>query len=142
MKKLYPIFLVVLIVMLAVNFTVGQEVVSTNSVPIAWDEVPKVEPTDILTYELFRTPYPITSDRQDASLYESLGEFTGPPVTVTFTVEGIYVIGVRTVRDVEGTGEFTYSEINWSDENGANTPNPFLVRYFVAPESPENLRFQ
>ena len=68
------------------------------------------------------------------------GETSELTFTLTFTVEGEYVIGVRTVRTTPiGV---VYSEINWSDVNGVSTPDPFVVRYIVPIPEPEGLRLQ
>jgi len=33
-----------------------------------------------------------------------------------------------------------YSTINWSNENGEATPNPFVLEHYIAVDAPKNLR--
>lgn len=128
MKKLIAIG-VFLLVLLSV---VGQEVVYTNQVTIEWDAVAPMG-GDAITYEVWQ---------DDGATQTLLGETAGLYYTVTFGTEGSYVLGVRTVRTITATGERLYSDMNWSDEDGEATPNPFVVRYYVPPVAPGNLRRQ
>jgi hypothetical protein len=129
------------VLLLVVVLAFGQTPIYTNQVTVAWDEVAPLEPSDVIAYEVFRSPFPITGDRQDPADHESLGELTPTSMSITFAVEGDYVIGVRTVRMVSG-GEIVYSDINWSDENGEFTPNPFIVKFYKAIQRPKNLRYE
>ena len=113
----------------------AQEIVYTNQVTIEWDVVAPMG-GDTISYEVYRAPHPAGSPE------ELLGETTDLFYTVTFTVEGTYILGVRTVRTIIETGERLYSDINWSDVNGVFTPNPFLCRYYQSPVVPEGLRLQ
>ena len=49
-------------------------------------------------------------------------------VLVYGQMEDSYIVGVRTVRTVNGIKY--YSEINWSNVNGESTPNPFYLEYY------------
>ena len=64
--------------------------------------------------------------------------------TLTFTVEGSFVVGVSAMR-YEGTeGNLTLlseSQISWSDV-GAVTPDPFGFRFYKNPAAPRGLRKQ
>ena len=71
-----------------------------------------------------------------------IGETDLLQYTITFTQEGEYIIGVSTKRIVAIAVDIVYSEINWSNVNGVNTPFPFAVRYIKPILSPEGLRLQ
>ena len=108
----------------------AQEIVYTNQVTVAWDAVTPIEPTDIITYQVWTD--------SDVGIV-MVGETDLLQYTITFTVEGEYIIGVGTKRKVVA-GDIVYSEINWSNVNGVNTPIPFVVRYIKPIQSPGNLR--
>jgi hypothetical protein len=133
MKKLLLILLLVLPLLL------GQTVHYTDSVVVAWDEVTQLEdgtPVDpaAISYEVYYAPL---GDKASLILAATV---TALSATVTFPSEGDWLIGVRTVRTVGA--DQVYSEINWSDENGAATPDPFIVRFLKAPGAVSNLRVQ
>lgn len=65
---------------------------------------------------------------------------TATKAMVTFRAEGKYAVGVRTKKVIDG--EELLSEINWSSENGVNTPDPLIVGYYVGPAVPVNLRLR
>jgi hypothetical protein len=60
-------------------------------------------------------------------------------MVITLAVEGKFYVGVKAVR-VENNETLSVSEINWSDANGAATPNPFGLVHYLAPAAPGNLR--
>lgn len=132
---------IVVLLMLAAVVAWSQQTIYTNQVTIEWDAVAPIEPDDVIAYEIFRSPYPITVDRQDPLLHESLGQVSPTNAVISFTVEGSYVLGVRTIRELQG-GDIVFSEINWSDENGVATPVPFVIRYLRAISAPVGLRHQ
>ena len=88
------------------------------------------------SYEVFTLSH--GGDKNDENARTLVGETDQLQQSITFSVEGKYIIGVRSVKDVEGT--LLYSDINWSDINGASTPNPFEVVYATIPDWPEGLR--
>jgi hypothetical protein len=116
----------------------SQTIIEANAVQVAWDEVTTLDNGDpiptgsIIAYEVFVAP----SDDKAAAV--SQGEVTGTSYTVQLPGEGVFVVGVRTVRVVDSVRY--ESEINWSDENGAATPDPFLVRLYLPPAIPTGLR--
>jgi len=128
MKRLLIILFFVLVATLAYS----QEIVYTNQVTVTWDAVAPIEPTDIITYQVWTD--------SDAGIV-MIGETDLLQYTITHTVEGEYVPGVSTKRELD-TGDIVYSEINWSNVNGVSTPNPFVVRFIKPIQSPEGLRLQ
>jgi hypothetical protein len=119
---------------------IGQTIVDANAVQIAWDAVTTLDngdpipAGDIIAYEILVAP----SGDKGAAI--SQGEVTNTQTTVQLATEGVFVIGVRTIRVVNGTRY--ESPINWSDVNGVNTPDPFLVRLYRPPAVPAGLRVQ
>lgn len=123
---------------LCYNRLFAQDFVDTNQVTVEWDEVLPIDPADIIAYEVFRTPYPFIGDRQDIISLENLGVSMPTQKIITFSIEGEYIIGVRTVRDIKGQGIFKYSDLIWSDIDGIP---PFVIRYYITPDSPASIRY-
>ncbi len=119
---------------LSVGF--AQQVEYTNQVTVTWDPVAPIEPTDIISYQLWTD--------NDGALLD--GETDLLVYTFTFLIEGEYILGVSTKREAvfPSFSEIVYSDINWSnvDVPVGSTPIPFVVRYIEGIQSPENLRLQ
>ena len=128
MKKI-----ILLIIFMTALSGYAQEIVYTNQVTVTWDEVAPIELTDIIIYQVW-------TDSVTTGIMLA-GETGLLQYTITFVIEGEYIIGVGTKREVV-SGDKVYSEINWSNVNGVWTPNPFVVRYIKPIQSPGNLRLQ
>jgi len=126
---------ILLIVLMVLPLLLGQTVVRDNPVFVAWDSVAPMG-GDSITYEVF------LSSLGDYAAAQSLGQTDLLEMEVTIVGEGDWVFGVRAVRTIIANGEILYSDINWSDVNGLATPNPFIVRWYGAPDAPFNLRIQ
>ncbi len=126
---------ILLIILICLPLLLGQTVVRQSSVDVAWDSIALITGSTI-TYEVLRAPL------SDKASLEIVGETALITYSVTFSLEGDWVIGVRTIRTIDSNGERLLSDINWSDVDGLATPNPFFVRWYVAPDAPENLRVQ
>ena len=129
MKKLIFILILVLPLLL------GQTIVRQNPVTVEWDQVLPMG-DDIISYDIFVAPI---GDYASAQL---MGTTDLLEMEVTFPDEGDWVVGVRTVRTIISNGEVLYSDINWSDQNGESTPNPFTARWFIVPGAPSNFRIR
>ena len=137
MKKL----LIVLLFILVVSLSYAQDVEYADvvgQITVLWDATPPIEPTDIITYQLFIDS--ITTGEV------MVGETDLLIFTITFIPEDEYKIGVNTKREIH-TPSFTetvYSDINWSDVDIpiGNTPIPFVVRFLKGMISPVNLRIE
>ena len=125
---------IILLILLMIPFLIAQQAVYDNVVDIAWDAVaPDVGTT--ITYEIFYAPF------QNQSSYTVVGETASLEYTISIADAGDWVVGIRTVRTIDATGQRQYSPINWSHENGAWTPDPFYLRYYgPSPDAPANLR--
>ena len=132
MKKL--ILLIILMFVLSVGF--AQQVEYTNQVTVTWDPVAPIEPTDIISYQLWTD--------NDGALLD--GETDLLVYTFTFSIEGEYILGVSTKREAvfPSFSDIVYSDINWSIVNipVGSTPIPFVARYIKGIQSPGNLRLQ
>ncbi len=128
MKKLLVLGFVIL---MAFSIS-GQEVVYTSQITIEWDAVAP-QGGDVITYEVWIN---------DGSTQTLIAETADLFYTITFSVDGNYILGVRTVRTITATSDRFFSDLNWSDVNGTRTPNPFIARYYIGPAAPEGLRYQ
>ncbi len=127
MKKLFILGFIVLMV-----FSLsGQTVFYGQTHTVEWDaHAPMFD--SVITYEIWLDDgTPAVIAETDLLIY-----------TADLPAEGSYVLGVRTVRTIISTGEHFYSDINWGDVNGASTPNPFELRYYVNPVAVEGFRHQ
>ena len=118
----------------------SQEIIRSNSVTAEWDAVLPMG-GDEISYEIYLAWYPVL-DRQNPSAHTLLGVVPLMTFDVGFSVEGTFAMGVRAVRYIIATDDYLCSDINWSDQNGAWTPNPFVLRYYASPVIPENLRLK
>ena len=106
---------------------------TANQITVAWDANTAVVAPDVLKYGVYTKMLP---DGEPVLLQEQ----DSTAVTITFQAEGRYIIGVTSVRYVGGAeGERLESVVNWSDENGASTPNPFGASYYTIPDPPTGL---
>ncbi len=126
---------IIILILLMLPLLMAQQIVYDNVVPITWDAHAPITGSTI-TYEVIRAP------RYQPELFEVIDEISAIEYSVPLVVEGEWIVGVRTVRTIDGIGERLLSEINWSNVNGVWTENPFVVRYFIVPEMVTNLRLQ
>ncbi len=130
MKKLIIILLIML------PLLIGQVVIRQSSIDITWKASAAIVGSTI-TYEVVRAPV------GDKVNLEIVGETATIDYTISFiSNEGEWVVGVRSVRTVDSNGVRVLSAINWSDENGVFTPDPFIVRWYAPADVPEDLRLQ
>jgi len=113
MKRLWIIALVVM--MIAFSIAWGQQLYVGTSHTVAWDEV----------YEEGTISYEVWLRDANGDTY-----FVAETFDTEYTVDisnygGEMVVGVRTKQLLYD--EMFYSEYNWSDVNGEETPNPFVL---------------
>ena len=136
MKKL--IFIILLALMMGLSIGYAQDRVYVNQISVECDPIAPIEPTDIITYQWWT----------DSVMLDKVmeGETNVPEFTFTHIIEGEYILGVGTKREVvfSSFSEIVYSEINWSNINipEGSTPNPFVSVYIKPIQSPGNLRLQ
>lgn len=132
MKKL----LLTLAVLLLAAQAFAQTWHTADSKVLAWNAVAPIQPTDIITYQVyskFRTP--------DAAP-QAIGTPTADnQLTVTFSQEGSYYLCVQTVRLPEGETDPLVSDIVCSNQaEYCLDGQTFGVKYFVKPNNPGGLR--
>jgi hypothetical protein len=113
-------------------------VVYTNQITVGWDAVTKLaDGTDIpmgdaVAYQVYT--------KKGTGTEVLVGEVNSLQQTITFTVEGEYLIGVRTKRTITG-GVVTYSDITWSNSaDVVAVPVPFSVGYYLPPAAPKGVK--
>ena len=137
MKKL--ILIIILILGVSIGYSQSVEYADTvGQRTIGWDAVAPIEPTDIITYRVY-------TDSSIAGVV-AVDDTELLQYTIVFALEGEYILGVSTIREVvfPSFSEFKESDINWSnvDEPPGSTPNPFVLRWVKDIHSPENLRLE
>jgi hypothetical protein len=129
MKK-FNLAIFIFILLLASPVLALEEFVA-NEKTVGWDVVALVQPTDVITYNVHTKN--LATD--EITFIKNVSVLRA---TIQFTVEGKFAVGVSTVRTV-ADGEVVESTINWSDINGASTPNPFIIKWYAAAAPPPNL---
>lgn len=127
---------ILLIILFCLPLLLGQAVHYANQITVAWNPV---SDSGVISYEVFTSAYPV-SDPQNPDAHSLVAETSESQAVVTFQSEGKFSVGVRTKKVIDG--ETLYSVINWSHENGADTPDPFVVGYYVPPAVPQNMRLE
>jgi hypothetical protein len=137
MRIIKSVLIVLLIFLGLVGVSFAIEWHTANQVTVEWNVVTDVVAPDVLKYAVYTKRLP----NGEPVL---LGEQDTLTAVITFEAEGKYIIGVTTVRYVDVglvTEERLESEVNWSDVNGENTPNPFGGRFYEPRNPPKNLRY-
>jgi hypothetical protein len=140
MKKLL-IALILCFTLLSLSSIGACEVWYTaNQKTFSWEAVTKLEDGSPIPSgsTIKYQPYIKLSTATEGTAYQ--GEITELSKTITFTVEGAYYLGVKTIRYV-GTEKVSESAISWSNDplvcfGGV----PFGVNYYQSPKKPMNLK--
>ena len=142
---------IIAIFLLACIYTINAQesvtpvnVITPNQASFSWN--PVIEPVidhDVgieLKYEVFLSPGGIKNgqNRQDPSLYTSLGVTGATAYTVTFTEQNVYLVGVRTLKYIGGNDTPLISDISWCDDP-SRAADPWVWLYFDAPSGPFGL---
>ena len=132
MKRL----LIILAILIFASPAMAQTWYTANQVTLAWDAVPKVLATDQAN------KYQVYSRNDLVSLGSPIGgEITATQLVVSFTVEGRYYLGVKSVRYPAGeTVGVPSVGTSWSNVAADTANNPFGVMFFAAPGGATGLR--
>jgi len=140
-RGLIFIFLVVLFIAPAPLLVQAQNWHSTNQATLAWDAVSMPVGTDgnplpgSVAYDVYSVVS--TAEKTTARL---LKRVTTNEAVVSFSIEGRYFLGVRSVRVISPTEETT-SDIVWSDDPAVVSGGvTFGVAYFISLPAPGGLR--
>lgn len=98
------------------------KVVVPDQSTIEWDAVTTMADGSPITagqtvsYQVFLGDYPIPEgqNRNDRQQYMLLATITDTTYTISFPGEGVYLVGVRSVRTISGAD--VVSSISWSDD--------------------------
>jgi hypothetical protein len=143
MRTLKSFAAILIITLLLVPCASSVEWKATNQATAAWDAVITLEGGDPLPashtvkYRVYLSNAITDPDKANPAL---LGETDQLQFVITLNAEGKYFVGVQSVRYDESAVEVSASSVNWSDVNGAATPNPFGLVHYLFPASPLNLR--
>ena len=143
MRTLKSFAAILIITLLLVPCAGSVEWKATNQATIAWDATATLENGDPLPenntvkYRVYLSNAVTDPDKANPAL---LGETDLLQYVLTLNAEGKYFVGVQSVRYDENAVEVGASSVNWSDINGAATPNPFGLVHYAPPAAPVNLR--
>jgi hypothetical protein len=136
MRKWFTITLMIMLMFLAVPAQ-AQQWTTANQVTVSWDPVT----TNIDGQPITGTVTYKTYSRPELGTFESLiGTVSETRSIITFTAEGRYFLGVKSVRNVDGV-EIESSRIAWSN-NAADCQNgvTFGIQFFKAPANVTNIK--
>jgi hypothetical protein len=123
--------LLVLFLILSTGSVNAQQWVTANQITVSWDPVTVVSGT--VSYKTYSRPVA-------GGVETYLRTVTTTSDTITFTIEGRYYFGVRSVRNVDGI-ELESSTISWSSDpavcQGGAT---FGAQYYTPPANVGGLR--
>ena len=136
MKTILAIAAAIAIALSTATPAAAQTWVSGNQVTLSWDAVAPIEPTDVITYQVYLKP----------SLTGTPAAFgatiAGTQQLVQFSSEGRYFLCVETLRLPQGETEPIRSERMACSDVAADTEanDPFGCKYFAPPASAGGLR--
>lgn len=138
MKKVLSIAAIVFFVLAGV--AIAQTWFPANQKTVAWDPVTTlgdgstVPAGDAVKYQVW------TRRGTDPAVKVG-GEIAGTQLTITFTAEGRYLVGVQAIRYPQGETVGQSSAINWSDSTDvAMVPSPFGIVFYAPPAGVKNFR--
>lgn len=128
MKK---IFFICLFLFGFVGIASAQQWVTVDSINVLWD------PVTVSSGTVSYKTYFRSASGGPETFFSTV---TTPQATITFTVEGRYFVGVKSIRNVDGI-ELESSTISWTD-NPAVVQNgvTFGVQYYSLPGNVGGLR--
>lgn len=135
MKKFLMVMMVVCLLTFASSVS-AQTWYPTNQATVAWDAVPPLATGDTIKYQVY-TRMGTTGDGTPVG-----GEITATQLAITFSVEGRYYVGVKTIRYPQGETVGTPSAATaWSNiAADCAAAGPFGIVYYLAPITPKGLR--
>lgn len=133
MKKL---ILILALFLLAPVSAFSQSWMTANQVTVAWDAV--VLPAGVsgsVVYDIYTVGS--TAAKSTAA---KVTRATTTQQTISFSTEGKYYVGVKSVRVLSGA-DVSESAISWSDDPLAvSAAGTFGIVYYIAPAAVKNLR--
>jgi len=141
MKKAI-LFLISFLIASCISFNVeAQTWFTANQVTVAWNPVTTlsdgtaIPSGDTVKYQLYLR----IGTTGDGTPYGA--ETEAIQQTITFTTEGAYFWGVKTLRYKQGeTIPIPSATTSWSNDAGVTDGSPFGIKYYVAPSSAGGLK--
>jgi len=131
MKRLILALVLVIVISVPAIPVYSQTWLPTNQITIFWDAVTAA--TGTIEYEVYRVDAINDPQKQNP---EDLGRVTAPTITVTFSVEGRYFFGAKSIRVVDGE-DVSESPITWTDDpTNCQNSEAFGVKYYTPPSAP------
>lgn len=113
-----------------------------NQKTVAWDAPTKLADGSLVPAGDM-VKYQVWSKRGTDAPVKIQAEDTKTQMTLSFSNEGRYLIGVQAIRYPAGETVGLPSAITWSDSaDVVSVPEPFGLVYYVAPQDPKGLRPQ
>lgn len=145
MKKLIysALAIIALLAFVLPGPVIAQSFVTANQVTVAWDAVTQLSngdplpATDSMEYSVYTTDAIVPDKTEGAAVWR------GPELqtVITFTIEGMYWVGVRAHRIRDGT-ELNQSTVAWSDNPVSTNDSPWGVQFWLPPGIVQGLRPQ
>ena len=120
-------------------FTTGFTWKSANQAKVAWNPVKTLENGDAVPDG--DTVKYIVYIKDESGKTDTVREISSTQITIDFTVEDKYRIGVSAVR-YRGSKFLSESNISWSDVEAATSNNPFGFTSYQKPAKPKGLKTQ
>ena len=121
--------LIILAIILLPTTVLAQSWYTANQVTVGWDAVPPIAQGDVIKYQVY-TRIGTSGDGAKVG-----SEITASQLAITFTIEGRYFIGVKTIRYPQGeTVGVPSATTSWSnDPLVCAAAGPFGVQFFALP---------
>jgi hypothetical protein len=124
MRKFFISMIIVAALFISATFASAENWVTANQITVSWDPVTVQSGT--VTYKTFTKP--VTGGTETF-----VSTVNTTQSVITFTTEGRYYLGVKSVRNVDGI-ELESSSISWSNDpavclNGVT----FGAQYYIPP---------
>ena len=109
---------------------------TANQMTVAWDAVPPVAAGDVIKYQVY------TRIGTSGTGSPVGGEITATQLVVTFSTEGRYFVGVKSIRYPSGeTVGIPSVTTSWSnDASVCAAAGPFGIVYYAAPQAVQGLK--
>jgi hypothetical protein len=131
MKRLYVLLALSIIFCMFAGVAQAQTWTTANQITVAWDAV--TVPTGTVSYKVYSKP-------EVGTVETLLTTVTTTQATVTFTTEGRYFLGAKSIRNVDGI-EIEASRTAWSNvATDVQAGLTFGVQYYTRPAAVTGIR--
>lgn len=116
----------------------GQMWIPANQKTIGWDAVTTLQDGSAIpsgnsiSYKVYRRP--------ELGTETEVATTTNTNYTITFSVEGKYFIGVKSLRLDSSGAQLSESLVSWSNDPAVVAAGTFGIIYYLGPFAPRGLR--